>query len=507
MQQPINPSLSPANTRIALCVILALYLVLGGLYAVGTPIWQVPDEPAHYNYVEYVAHNLALPELREGDFPSDYLEIAKMYRFVGFDMSRFRYESHQPPLYYILAAAVFRLADALRLNVVLAIRFFSVLLGAVAILLGYRLVRVVYPEEPILALGTAALAAVLPMHLTLTAAVNNDVLAELVLALSVGQLIAWGPGPWRPGRAAGMGALLGLAVLTKAQSFVAVGVALFALAYDFVAARRAGAPWPWRRALGCGALMLGVALLVALPWLLRNASLYGPTDLLGMARHDQVAAGQLTTRDALARDGAAALLQSFVFTTFQSFWAQFGWMGVILHPRYYYAAVALSVLVAVGLAAYLWRVLRGSRAPQAPHLPDVTRRGLLLLGMWGGLTLAGYLWYNTKFVQHQGRYLFPAIVPMGLAFALGLRELLRGAQRLPLAVVGLGILALLADGLRAGSLKVFTTAMVASGGVGLVGGKRLERAVPGLAMALVYLAIAGFAVFCLYGYVIPQLAP
>ena len=54
-----------------------------------------------YNYVEYVAHNLALPELREGDFPSDYLEIAKMYRFVGFDMSRFRYESHQPPLYYI----------------------------------------------------------------------------------------------------------------------------------------------------------------------------------------------------------------------------------------------------------------------------------------------------------------------------------------------------------------------------------------------------------------------
>jgi len=35
------------------------------------------------------------------------------------------------------------------------------------------------------------------------------------------------------------------------------------------------------------------------------------------------------------------------------------------------------------------------------------------------LTLGGYLYYNLTFVQHQGRYLFPALIPIGLVFAIG----------------------------------------------------------------------------------------
>jgi len=52
-----------------------------------------------------------------------------------------------------------------------------------------------------------------------------------------------------------------------------------------------------------------------------------------------------------------------------------------------------------------------------------------LLGLSGLFTLAGYLWYNLTFVQHQGRYLFTALAPIGLLVAVGLRELLsrRGA--------------------------------------------------------------------------------
>jgi hypothetical protein len=34
-----------------------------------------------------------------------------------------------------------------------------------------------------------------------------------------------------------------------------------------------------------------------------------------------------------------------------------------------------------------------------------------------------FAWYNTKFLQHQGRYLFPALVPLGTAAALGLNQL------------------------------------------------------------------------------------
>jgi hypothetical protein len=34
-----------------------------------------------------------------------------------------------------------------------------------------------------------------------------------------------------------------------------------------------------------------------------------------------------------------------------------------------------------------------------------------------------FAWYNTKFLQHQGRYLFPALIPIGTAAALGLDKL------------------------------------------------------------------------------------
>jgi hypothetical protein len=38
------------------------------------------------------------------------------------------------------------------------------------------------------------------------------------------------------------------------------------------------------------------------------------------------------------------------------------------------------------------------------------------------LTFGGLLYYNFTFVQHQGRYLFPALIPLGLLFTLGLDQ-------------------------------------------------------------------------------------
>jgi hypothetical protein len=35
------------------------------------------------------------------------------------------------------------------------------------------------------------------------------------------------------------------------------------------------------------------------------------------------------------------------------------------------------------------------------------------------LTALTYIWYNTQFVQHQGRYLFTALIPLAVAFAVG----------------------------------------------------------------------------------------
>ena len=56
----------------ALALILLLYLAVGALYAIKTPAWQTPDEPAHYNYVRQLA-NGRLPVIQPGDYDQEFI--------------------------------------------------------------------------------------------------------------------------------------------------------------------------------------------------------------------------------------------------------------------------------------------------------------------------------------------------------------------------------------------------------------------------------------------------
>src|SRR4051812_3142399 len=113
-----------------IALIVLIYLVIGTLYAVKTPAWQVPDEPAHYNYVRQLATTGELPVIRPGDWDNDYLNKIKDQKFsaaaLGDRLSSIQYEDHQPPLYYVLEAPVY---SATQGNLS-AMRLLSVLLGA-----------------------------------------------------------------------------------------------------------------------------------------------------------------------------------------------------------------------------------------------------------------------------------------------------------------------------------------------------------------------------------------
>ena len=50
------------NLWVALLVIA--YLGIGTLFALLTPAWQAPDEPAHYNYIAQIATTGTLPILQ-----------------------------------------------------------------------------------------------------------------------------------------------------------------------------------------------------------------------------------------------------------------------------------------------------------------------------------------------------------------------------------------------------------------------------------------------------------
>jgi 4-amino-4-deoxy-L-arabinose transferase-like glycosyltransferase len=490
------------SAPLALAAILACYLVLGALYAWETPRWQTPDEPAHFNYIQYVAQENHLPVLEPGDYPHQYLEEIKAARFPpDMPIAPLRYESHQPPLYYVLAAILYRATAGLSFDLrLLALRLFSVLLGAAALWVTYRVLHESFPEPGFVSVAATALVATVPMHLAMTAAINNDALAELLLALLLWQAVRAIQKGLTRGRTLAMGVLLGLALLTKTTIYLVAGgtVLLTALLSQPSAGRSA-----LRAKAGALAVVLALALLLALPFFVRNARIYGGLDILGWQRHDSIVAGQLRTVDLIAQTGFASFARRLVLTTFRSFWAQFGWMGVLVDERIYLALALLTALLTAGLAIFLVRLWRRR---QSTALTAVQGRILLLFGAAIVLTVLTYLGYNIEFVQHQGRYLFPALIPLALASALGLQELLRPRVARALAA-GLLLLSLvlLIHGIVVGAVLVWglllllaATVFLASAGW-LLGGHTWPLAV------LLYVAALALDWICLFGFIVPAL--
>ncbi|MEM6284983.1 MAG: hypothetical protein AAF787_22520 [Chloroflexota bacterium] len=124
------------------------YLLVGVLYALQTPAWQAPDEPAHYNYIAQIAENGCCPVIAMGDWDNAYLEALKAARFdpaLTADIATIEYEDHQPPLYYLGGAAIYTLApQQARLA---ALRIYSVLLGAGVVIFSYLVARQLFPHR------------------------------------------------------------------------------------------------------------------------------------------------------------------------------------------------------------------------------------------------------------------------------------------------------------------------------------------------------------------------
>ena len=71
-----------AAHRAGLFVVLALYLVLGVAYAVRTPPWQAPDEPAHLQVIAQLAENGCCPVIAPGDWDQALLGELTSARFA-----------------------------------------------------------------------------------------------------------------------------------------------------------------------------------------------------------------------------------------------------------------------------------------------------------------------------------------------------------------------------------------------------------------------------------------
>ena len=393
---------------LGLAVVLLGYLALASGYALGTPRWNNPDEPAHFNSVAQLARSGQLPVLQAGDWDAQRLgERLASGRFTTPEsIDQIRYEGHQPPLYYALLAPLFRLTEGLGSNArVVALRGFSIGLGALCVIVVYAAGRTLVPRRPEVGLLAAGLVAFIPMFTAMSAAINNDALAVLVASTSLLVVLRGLTYGFGTGGALLVGLLGGALLLTKLTVYPFVPLIYLGLALE------AGGPTRPRR-LPRVAWYVGLALLVTALvagwWFFRNLTVYGPGDPFGLRRHDLVVVGQPRW------PGPGENLESIRFfglSIFRSFWAQFGWMAVVLDARFYGLYLLLGLLGLVGLRRF-WRSELLDWAPSAAL-------GLKLLLAALGLVVAEVVLYNLSFIQAQGRYLFPALLPIGLLLALG----------------------------------------------------------------------------------------
>jgi hypothetical protein len=438
--------------------VIAGYLVVAGLFAIRTPDWQAPDEPAHYNYIVQIAEHGRLPVIEQGDWDQAYLDVLKATGFqqaLLVDIDSIQYEDHQPPLYYLMATPVYWLTG----GSLTGLRLYSVLLGLAVVLSAYGAGLLMYPKRSWVGLGAAAFVAFMPQHVAILASVNNDALAWALVGLTLLATVAYLQG--YPVRYWQLGLLVGAALVTKATVYLLGPVVAGAITLRWWAQHRAALrheshftfPEETRRdALNPPfGLLLRRLLAFALPalalggfWWLRNIIVYDFPDVLGLAAHDAVVIGQPRTADRIDLLGFGGYARELVSTAFQSFWGQFGWMALPMETRFY-RMIQLALLAALGGLAVDVFVLRpGHRirgdpddAPNdddAPvlELPEdedeeiVRRRAAAMVNIWlvmglvWLLAVAGFIYYNTEFQQYQGRYMFQMLIPLGLVLALGL---------------------------------------------------------------------------------------
>jgi hypothetical protein len=167
----------------------------------------------------------------------------------------------------------------------------------------------------------------------------------------------------------------------------------------------------WGQVVRAGVWVGGAAAIIALPWWLRNSVVYGGLDIIAWQAHGEVVVGQPRTVEWFEQFGVWGTVQRFFTTTFHSFWGQFGWMGVVMPTWVYQILLLFTLLVLAGLIAALLK--RGLH-------PFIIHHSSLILLLTLAFTILLYLGYNITFVQHQGRYLFPALIPIACGVAVGL---------------------------------------------------------------------------------------
>jgi hypothetical protein len=441
-----------------LVLILGLFILLGFIYAVTTPVFEASDELWHYPMIRHLADGNSLP----------------VQVFDPELAGPWKQEASQPPLYYYLGAALTFWIDTTDMETIrwlnphvdngiitedgntnlaihnpgqnpwrgtlLAVRIVrlaSVLMGAGTVLLTYLIGKEVVPDRPEIALGAAAVNAFLPMFLFISGAVNNDNLAILLASLAV----------WLMIRAVSLqlknrdlrlwywlllGVVIGLGVMTKQGTLALLPLAwgtIFIVRWQVNVVRNNGRFHAYSQLFKTilqsflyFAFLLIPVILIAGWWYWRNIQLYG--DLLGWNAFIAVL-GERASPASLAQLWDER--QGFMM----SYWGLFGGVNISMPMWIYRLLNAVLVISVVGFVVYLikeigdWRLEIKEWKWNLKSLISnliyfvVSRFGLVICLLFAGAVVFGLIQWATTTWSSQGRLVFTAISALSMLMIVG----------------------------------------------------------------------------------------
>lgn len=480
----------PKTGRI--CALVALLSAV--TWSLIVPLFQVPDEQAHVAYAQHLAEVGAPPAGSNGAdaMSQDERRLLALLHWrqithrpenppLGTPRAHRRLEravdrpgdrageggssnaTQNPPLYYAITAAAYRLSPFTDLpDRVHAMRFVSALLAALTALLAYLFVRELLPRTPWAWTVGGLVVAVQPMFGFIGGGVNND---NLLFAAAAGVALSLAIGLRRGltvRRGIAIGACTAVGVLAKATMIgllpgIAAGVVLMVL--------RAG-PARRREAWQGAAAAVGVAVAPLLIYMGLNSLAWHRGVLFGSPQGEggeRSATAAITSRPGTLIGHLSYLWQFYlprlqvmdrwfpVYEAreiwFEGFIGRFGWLDYGFPGWVYDFGLVAAATTVVLVIRELVRRLDSIRQ----RLTELVTYAVLIVGLLGLLAWIGYDWRRGHPGQfEQARYLLPLLAFYGGLIAIAAR----GAGRRWGPVVGVLIVSI---ALAQGTLAMLVT--------------------------------------------------
>lgn len=440
-------SVTPRKVR--LFSLLAMALVSHALYASLVPPWQAPDEPAHFEVAELIYEKgrpVTLADRGPGLQPEIVasLDRNKFFEYIPWAIRDHVIQAYQlqqfQQLYYAVAAPTLRATQGQPIEIqLLVMRLVSVLMNLGMVVIALLTMERLEPQDEFLQWTVPAFVGLLPMSTFISSSVNNDNLANLVVSAGVLVTTDYLMLGARLRDIASFLVLVPLAALSKRSALVIIpmGAAAGLFAHLQLPDWRSVSP---RRALAL--FVLPAMLFIALAAFAVNSE-----PVMAQARSVYQRLTYTSNVPALPdlAQAVAGRIQVHAVSLFTGFWGAFGWQMIRLPNIVFWLLLGLSGVATIGFARYYSRTVRA-------HTPEAAVLGLyvlipIILAIAVVLAFGLYdtdpanLWWG-KGAPGQGRYLFPALIPIATILMLGLREFIPDRFRRTGAAITVAALAL-----------------------------------------------------------------